>query len=557
MNNTSISTLTEKQKWSSHFKEMRNDYQKYRELYLMINTKKSGLIKFIPNIAQLMFEERLKEQARAGKPIRAFVLKGRQEGISTDTAGLIFHDTTSNEYRRSIVVSHEPDSTKVLFNMYKNYYENLPEIMRPMKRFDNKNTFTFENPSDGERLTVPGLKSSISVFTAKKRGGGRSQTIHNLHNSEVAFWEGNVKELMDGLLQAVPDNPWTMVINESTANGTSGYFHDGYQRAKRGDSDYLAIFIPWWVHMEYEMSVEGEIELDDYEKWLVEMMLKWRFKEHTISPWQALRKIVWRRWAIRNKCSGSEKTFFQEYPATSEEAFQKKEGRVYYAFDKEKHVIPHYEPDPDENIFIGGYDFGAEHPTAYTLFAIDKYGSIYLFREFKEVGTTFEEQAKAFKKMERHRETGHSFNISRRYRGHDSGAKQAEKELKRLGIKLKEGIVKRELGITTVNGLFLNNKLFISDQCVNTIFELENHVYKNEYTKPDEELDDGILRLEGDAHKDADVIKKDDDVTDSLRYGLTSFMHRKHVAEKPKLQKIKDKIKKEVRQERKRSGANW
>ena len=503
----------------------------------------------------------MKEQAKEGKPIRAYVLKGRQEGITTDTAGIIFHDTVSNEGRKSMIVSHEPQSTKSIFEIYKNYYENLPPIMRPMKRFDNSTTLSFENPSDDLRPTNPGLKSSVSVFTAKKKGGGRSQTIHNFHGSEVAFWECDVKALMLGLLQAVPDNPWTMVILESTANGTSGYFHDGYQMAKKGKSDYLAIFIPWWVHLEYEREPVEATTLSDYEKMLMQMMLAWKFKDYRITKEQALCKLAWRRWAIANKCNNSEKQFMQEYPATDKEAFQKKEGRVYYAFDRDKHVVPHFEPDPNTNIFFGGYDFGAEHPTAYGLFAIDKYGVIYKFREFKEIGTTFAQQAEAFDEMETHRILKTKFKMMRRFRGHDSGAKQAERELRHFGIKLKEGIVARELGITLINSLFLEGKYLISDECVNTAYELENHVYKNQYTKNEDSDDDGILRLDGEAHKDADVIKELDDCVDADRYGITSFIHKKHVVDKDPISKARDMISKDLKREKINNspsrGTNW
>lgn len=485
--------------------------------------------------------------SRQQKPLRLIILKARQEGITTDVAAMITWDTTTKKNRKSTIISHEPDSTDSIFEIYKTYFDNLPPEIRPMKRYDNKKTLAFENPDEDERYEMPGLRSSIRVFTANKKSGGRSQTINNLHCSEVAFWEGDVSKLMLGLKQAVPKEPNTMIILESTANGTEGYFHDEYWKARRGQSDYTAVFLPWYIHEEYEM--DGEIEkMDEMESQLFNDYLK------DYPAKQRIRKLVWRRDTIRNECGGDIKKFMQEYPSTDTEAFQKKEGRVYYAFDRDQHVIPHYEPDPDSNIFIGGYDFGAEHPTAYGLMAIDKYGNIYKFREFKRVNTTFEEQANEFKKMEKHRITSQVFNVVRRYRGHDSGAKQAERELKRYGIKLKEGIVKRELGITTINGLFKSGKYFISDECVNTIYELENHVYKNQYDSSQEE---GILKTDGDEHKDADVIKKLDDCVDADRYGITSYMHKKHKEKKPLLKKIKDDIRKDVKQEKKKTSARW
>ena len=526
---------------------MEYNYPLFRDRCLKIKTKDSYLVQFKPNRAQLYFENKIKQQVQSGKPIRVFVLKARQEGITTDTAGIIFHDTVMSQNRKSAVVSHEPDSTRAIFEIYKNYYDNLPEIMRPMKRYDNARSLVFENPNEEERPILPGLRSQLSVFTANKDEGGRSQTIHNLHCSEVAFWKDG-KTLMKGLLQAVPDYGNTLVIIESTANGQDGYFYNGYWAAKKGLSDYVAIFIPWFIHEEYEREGEGDLVLDDYEKWLWGQMDREGFNKHEI-----LRKLAWRRWAIPNKCQGDVKTFMQEYPATDTEAFQKKEGLVYPEFNEDIHVIPHYEPDISENIFVGGYDFGAEHPTAYVLNAIDKYGNVYLFREMKIVGSTFEQQGREIRRIETHRTTGQKFPVVARFRGHDSGAKQAEKELKREHVSLREGIVKRELGITTIRGLLLSGKLFISDECVNTIYEFKNHIIKNEYEYTEEE--DGVLKTDGDEHKDADVVKKDDDCLDAERYGITSYIHKKH-KEKEQPKKIAEKIvKKDLR--RSASGVKW
>ena len=555
MNNTSTSTA--QVMFRNHLEMVRNNYQAYRKSYLKIRTKESGIRPFSPNLPQLIFEEKLREQARENKPIRAIVLKGRQEGITTDTGGIIFHDTVSRPDRKSVVVSHEPDSTRAIFDIYKTYYDCLPDVIRPMKRYDNTTTLTFDNPKEELRNSNPGLKSSISVFTANKKGGGRSQTIHNLHCSEVAFWECDERELMKGLLQAVPNHIKTMVIIESTANGTDNYFYDTYMKAKKRQSDFVAIFIPWWVHEEYQSRYSKNLELeelDETEQNLYNLMRAWSFGKYKIDHKQALTKLAWRKWCIRNNCGGSVKTFMQEYPSSDMEAFQKKEGRVYWAFDRDKHVIPHFEPDIDMNLFIGGYDFGAEHPTAYGLFAIDKHGIIFKFREFKQVGTTFEEQATEFKRMETHRVLSKRFPITARYRGHDSGAKQAERELKRLGIRMKEGIVKRELGITTINGLFLEGKYYISDECVNTIFELENHVYKNKYSSKEE---DGVLKLEGEEHKDGDVLKVNDDCVDGDRYGITSFMHLKHKEKLTPIQRYQENIRREVQGLKSSTKINW
>jgi hypothetical protein len=487
-----------------------------------------------------MLEEKIAEQKKSGKAVRVILLKARQEGGTTDVAGMIFHDTIRLN-RKSVIISHEPDSTSSIFDIYKTYYENLPPMMRPMKRYDNKKALVFENPDDKTRPVNPGLGSSIGIFTAGRKRGGRGQTIHNLHCSEIAYWDANARDLMDGLLQAVPDHKETMVIMESTANGTSGYFHDEYWRAKNGESDYLAVFLPWWIHEEYEIK-ESIRNLDDYERDLFDIL-----KKH-YSASQSLYKLAWRRWAIRNKCGGDIKKFMQEYPATDIEAFQKKSGLVYPEFDERLHVVSHYNPDPNEYVFIGGYDFGAVHPTAYVIFGVDKDGIVYQFAEFKRVGTTFEEQAKAIKEME------YSLHISRRYRGHDSGAVQAEVELKKYGVRLAEGIVHREAGITTLRGLLRSGKYVVSDRCVNTIYEFKNHVHK---TDAELQIKDGVVRTDGDPTKDADVLKKDDDCLDALRYGITTYLKLRPKPAMDAKEKLVNKVKKELRLKHQGKQINW
>ena len=44
------------------------------------------------------------------------------------------------------------------------------------------------------------------------------------------------------LLQCVPDTLNSCVILESTANGVGGYFYDMWQKATRGENDFIPLF---------------------------------------------------------------------------------------------------------------------------------------------------------------------------------------------------------------------------------------------------------------------------------------------------------------------------
>src|SRR5690606_37607220 len=145
--------------------------------------------------------------------------------------------------------------------------------------------------------------------------------------SEVAFFP-DAKTTMLGLLQAVPDQPNTLVVLESTANGVGDWFHEMWQKAEKGENEFTPIFLPWFIQPEYTRPFRTEAEREQfiqeveathvdangetvytYEKQLME--------KHDLTYEQ----LNWRRWTIANKCQGDEILFMQEYPSTPEEAF--------------------------------------------------------------------------------------------------------------------------------------------------------------------------------------------------------------------------------------------
>jgi hypothetical protein len=278
---------------------------------LKIRTKDGRLVNFSLNTMQYKIDATIEQLKAEGKPVRIIILKYRQGGASTYTEGRIFHSTSMTKLTNSLIVAHEDDASTNLFNMSKLFYDELPTELKPMKKASNAKEVLFENPTldPEEKRNSPGLRSRIKIATANNLGAGRSATIHNLHASEVAFWRDG-KTIMLGLMQAVPNTPNTMVILESTANGVGGYFYEEWERAKKGESDFVALFFAWFEEPAYEMDVPDGFTPTEEER---ELMKKYPQITH--------RKLVWRRWCIKNNCGGDPETFKQEYPSDDEEAF--------------------------------------------------------------------------------------------------------------------------------------------------------------------------------------------------------------------------------------------
>lgn len=274
--------------------------KKYIEEFLKIKTKDSEIIPFKLNKPQLKLYDLLKRQSEAGKPQRVIILKARQMGFSTLTEAILFKRTATKANVNSGIIAHKDDATTNLFNMSKLFLEELPEQLKPKTKASNAKEIIFDD-RDGN-----GLRSKVKCMTAGGDGIGRSDTFQNLHLSEVSSWT-HAKEILDGLLQAVPNKPNTLIIVESTAKGYD-YFKELWDKACDGENDFEPLFCAWWELDEYRLPC-GELELTEEEQ---ELKTLYNLDNE---------QIAWRRWCIRNNCGNDVNTFKQEYPSCPEEAF--------------------------------------------------------------------------------------------------------------------------------------------------------------------------------------------------------------------------------------------
>lgn len=256
--------------------------KKYIEEYIKIRDKESNIIQLKLNSTQLKCYNIIKKKKKEGKPVRIIILKARQLGFSTLIEAVLFKETATKSNINTGIVAHEEKSTTNLFNMSKLMYIELPEALKPAIKNSNAKELVFNNKQG------TGLNSRIKCMTAGGESIGRSDTINNLHLSEFAFWTGDKKETLTGLLQAVPNNPKTIVTIESTANGFE-YFKELWDMAVAGKNDYIPLFVGWNELEEYQMQYNG-FELTEEELKLQRM--------YNLS----LEQLSWRRWCIANNC---------------------------------------------------------------------------------------------------------------------------------------------------------------------------------------------------------------------------------------------------------------
>jgi len=280
--------------------KLKDNFEHYALKCLKIRTKSGDIEPLILNKAQSYVHAAMEAQLLELGMVRVLLLKGRQQGMSTMTAGRFYHKVSYNFGRLAFILAHDLNATGNLYDMAHRYHEHTPAPVKPMV-----------SKSNAKELVFGILESGYKLGTSENKNVGRSMTIQYLHGSEVAFWK-NTTDHSKGVLQAVPNAPGTEIILESTANGVGNWFHKMWQDAEAGLSEYIGIFVPWFWQREYVKKLPKDFKLTPQE---TELATQYNLTSEQIN---------WRRTKVvefsANGVDGA-KAFKQEYPCCAAEAF--------------------------------------------------------------------------------------------------------------------------------------------------------------------------------------------------------------------------------------------
>jgi hypothetical protein len=313
-------------------KRLLEDFTFYAKHCLKIRTKEGSIEPLVLNEAQTIFVASCMKQLQETGKIRAIVLKGRQQGLSTVIEGMLYWYVSQHRAVKAIVVTHLGESTKALFDMCKRYHDSCPEALRPQTKYSSRKELAFNL-----------LDSSYMVATAGGEGIGRGETIQLAHLSEAAFYPpATAKDNINGLFQAIPNAPGTMVFIESTANGIGNPFHNIWTAAVEGKSEFEPVFIEWFLQKEYRAPVPKGFERTPKEDELVKL--------YGLDDEQ----LMFRRHKI---AVNGEELFQQEYPCCAEEAFLTT-GRPVFN-QQQMQTLINESPEIKQRLELIGEDFEA------------------------------------------------------------------------------------------------------------------------------------------------------------------------------------------------------
>lgn len=330
----------------------KHDYPFWAAMFAYIKRKGGGTdVLFRLNRPQRKLIKRLEKMRKAGKPIRLILLKARQWGGSTSIqiymAWLqLVHEVGLN----SLIIAHQgtgSDEIKDMFDrMIKSYpVEMLHELGDAYAPNEPKMVGVGKS---GNIFRVPQRNCKIKIGTAERPNSCRGGDYNLVHLSEVALWketdgkkpEDIVRSACSGILL----RPYTMIVYESTPNGVGNFFHKEYLAAKKGLSQFEAMFVAWFEIEQYELPFDNEADKYEFAKKLFANRRNEEIKSDREEPGTYL----WRLWekgatleAIHWYVSERSKytnhgDMASEYPSDDIEAFTYSGRKVFSSEDVEQ-----------------------------------------------------------------------------------------------------------------------------------------------------------------------------------------------------------------------------
>ena len=256
----------DKQKVIEQFVRIRikHDFCFWAAMYCFIKQKGGGEdIRFRLNRPQRKLVSRFEHKRIANEPIRVILLKARQWGGSTATqlymAWLqLVHQIGLN----SLIVGHVKDASTEVKDMFDRMIKKYPTwLLYNLGEQYNENEPKLVGVGGMQNIQrIPQRDCKIKIGTAESPDSARGGDYNLVHCTEVGLWkktEGKKPEdIVRSACSGVLLKPYTMIVYESTANGTGNFFHREYDAAKQGKSQFEALFIAWYDIEQYSMPIE-------------------------------------------------------------------------------------------------------------------------------------------------------------------------------------------------------------------------------------------------------------------------------------------------------------
>jgi hypothetical protein len=328
---------------------VKHDFAFWAAMYVFIKQKGGGEdVHFRLNRPQRKLIMRFERRRLQGKPIRLILLKARQWGGSTATqiymAWLqLVHKVGLN----SLIVGHVKDASTEVKDMFDKLIKEYPiKMLYEMGEAYNETEPKIVGVGQSGNIhRIPQRNCKIKVGTAEKPNSARGGDYNLVHCTEVGLWvttDGKTPEqIVRSACSGILLKPYTMIVYESTANGTGNFFQREYDAAKAGKSQFESLFIAWFEIEQYALALDDEVK---FATWLWEN----RNNENANSDREESGRYLWWlweqgatleaiNWYIQERSKYTDHgDMASEYPSDDVEAFVHSGARVFDKYHVEK-----------------------------------------------------------------------------------------------------------------------------------------------------------------------------------------------------------------------------
>ena len=255
-------------------------------------------------------------------PIRLILLKARQWGGSTTIQlYMAWLQLVLRVGLNSLIIAHQGMGSDEIMDMFNRMMASYPvEMLHKLgeKYDDNEETFVGVGKS-GAIKRVPQRNCKIKIGTAERPDSCRGGDYNLVHLSEVGLWKTTdgkkPEDIVRSACSGMVYRPYTMVVYESTANGTGNFFQREYDAAKAGKSMFKALFIAW-----YDIDIYTLPFASDREECGAYLWKLWTYGA-------TLEAIHW--YVVERSGKNSHSVMASEYPSDDIEAFVNSGSHVF------------------------------------------------------------------------------------------------------------------------------------------------------------------------------------------------------------------------------------
>ena len=284
-----------------HRLRCRHDFPYWAASHVRIKPKQGGDdMPFVLNRPQRRLVEAFEAMRLEGLPIRVIVLKARQWGGSTVTQiYMAWMQLILSTGLNSLIVGHVKTASAEVCGMFDKLMEGYPEAMLYPRNVQPPKGAKKMTGDRNTRLLrhIPARNCKIKVGSAETPDSARGGDSALVHCTEVAFWWKTQNKQPEDIIRSACSGagylPGTMIVYESTANGTGNFFHREYEAAKKGCSQFRPLFVAWWQIEQYVLPFADEGRRTAFATALYEGRDSDTAEERSLSGRQ-----LWRLWTI-------------------------------------------------------------------------------------------------------------------------------------------------------------------------------------------------------------------------------------------------------------------